>query len=590
MTEKQVNLNTKYAKGWTAKVAVVGGIDELVAGEGIDITQKTISLTHTPEVAGSYTNPVITVDSTGRITSIQDGAAADAVNADVVNTVDDVDSYDGEATALIVLDAGDGRSALYVKDSSDVFRGPAFLTGAAGANGTNGTNGVDGAVGPKGDKGDKGERGETGLQGPVGPQGPEGPRGQAGANGQQGPQGIQGPEGPMGSFLTPDEYGNIDEDAIARIQALGRQYFFLVNPDGDLRANQAVPSGIGGDMQLHLVGYSPASGWRDYGQLTGAQGPRGPQGVQGEPGVAGPKGEQGNQGPQGIQGPEGPRGIQGQQGPQGPQGERGPQGTPGTNGTNGTNGKDGVAFSGLYSMSTGLVLASSDNGKIIRLNASAPSVTSPSASTLGAGFSCEIHRGVEITGNPECLISYPSGQTLKLFRGDAVRVTCDGTNVYVTHIIRNNIVLIRQESLPSRQTVEFTGFSSSDFEYIEVNTVNLGQSSSANIVLQVRIGGVWVSTGYRSIPSESGGTQATSAMFYGEIPGAGSGTRYSVSMRLAEGPGFCRARIAGISSSFVRTSGGTLPSGVFDGIRIAPTPFGGSVTFNSGVTRIIGYR
>lgn len=335
MTEKKINIVTKYAKGWMASVAVMGGVDELIAGKGLELDGNTIQMQTVPAVAGSYTNPVVTVDSTGRITSIQDGAAADAVNADVVNTVDEVDSYAGEATALIVLDAGEGRSALYVKDSSDVFRGPAFLTGAAGLNGANGTDGTDGDVGPKGDKGDKGERGETGLQGPVGPQGPEGPRGQAGANGQQGPQGIQGPEGPMGSFLTPDEYGNIDEDAIARIQTLGRQYFFLVNPDGDLRANMAVPSGIGGDMQLHLVGYSPASGWRDYGQLTGAQGPRGPQGVQGEPGEAGPKGEQGNQGPQGIQGPEGPRGVAGARG------EAGPQGVAGSNGANGSQGPQG---------------------------------------------------------------------------------------------------------------------------------------------------------------------------------------------------------------------------------------------------------
>ncbi len=199
MTEKKINIVTKYAKGWMASVAVMGGIDELTAGQGLELDGNTIQMQTVPAVAGSYTNPVVTVDSTGRITSIQDGAAADAVNADVVNTVDDVDSYDGEATALIVLNAGEGRSALYVKDSSDVFRGPAFLTGAAGLNGTNGTDGTDGDVGPKGDKGDKGERGETGLQGPVGPQGPEGPRGQAGANGQQGPQGIQGVAGQNGT-------------------------------------------------------------------------------------------------------------------------------------------------------------------------------------------------------------------------------------------------------------------------------------------------------------------------------------------------------------------------------------------------------
>lgn len=343
MTEKKINIVTKYAKGWMASIAVVGGIDEIVAGQGLELDGKTIQMQTVPAVAGSYTNPVVTVDSTGRITSIQDGAAADAVNADVVNTVDDVDSYSGEATALIVLDAGEGRSALYVKDSSDVFRGPAFLTGAAGLDGANGTDGIDGAVGPKGDKGDKGERGETGLQGPIGPQGPEGPRGQAGANGQQGPQGIQGPEGPMGSFLTPDEYGNIDEDAIARIQAGGARHFFLVNPDGDLRTNRDVPSGISGDMQLHLIGYSPAGGWTDYGQLTGAQGPHGPQGPQGEPGEQGPQGAQGNRGPEGPMGPEGPRGLTGATGERGLQGASGEAGPAGAKGEKGDKGDQGPA-------------------------------------------------------------------------------------------------------------------------------------------------------------------------------------------------------------------------------------------------------
>lgn len=343
MTERQVNLNTKYSKGWTARVAVVGGIDDLVAGEGIDITQKTISLTHIPGVAGSYTNPTIQVDNYGRIVDVENGTSPEALGAEVVPTAADVETYSGDAVALVALDAGDGRSALYLKNEGGTFDGPAYLTGSAGRNGADGINGVDGEKGEKGDKGDQGERGVEGPQGPRGLQGETGPRGADGLQGAEGPQGPQGAMGPTGSALVPNDYGTLDEDRVTAIRTRPGNYFFLVQDGGDLREDKLTPTGISGDMSRHVIGWN-GTFFTDYGPLTGAQG------VQGIQGPEGPQGERGPQGVQGIQGPQGPAGQQGERGITGATGERGPQGIRGEKGDKGDKGDSGYRGSAMYTV------------------------------------------------------------------------------------------------------------------------------------------------------------------------------------------------------------------------------------------------
>lgn len=159
----------------------------------------------------------------------------------------------------------------------------------------------------------------------------------SGPQGEQGIQGVQGPAGPQGTpgaGLIPDEYGNLDEAKIAQIETAGVDYIFLVNPNGDLRADDQLPAGIAGDMERHVIRYDATTDtWTDYGFLTGVAGPAGPQGVQGNAGPAGPQGNPGAAGPTGATGPQGPVGPVGPQGPKGDTGDTGPAGADGADGT-----------------------------------------------------------------------------------------------------------------------------------------------------------------------------------------------------------------------------------------------------------------
>lgn len=208
--------------------------------------------------------------------------------------------------------------------------GPAGEDGAAGAQGPAGEQGPIGPAGPQGDVGPQGPAGADGEQGPMGPQGPAGADGPAGPQGEQGPTGAQGPQG---GGLVPDEYGDLTDAKVAQIQAAAVDWVFLVNPEGDLRADQNVPAGIAGDMERHLIMYHAGTNtWSDYGQFTGVEGPAGPQGIQGPAGPAGSQGPMGPQGEQGIQGPKGDTGDVGAQGPQGPAGPKGDTGETGAQG------------------------------------------------------------------------------------------------------------------------------------------------------------------------------------------------------------------------------------------------------------------
>lgn len=325
-------MKTNYGFGWSAERNPGPGESGLEPGPGIDIEGIIVSQEAVPGVEGAYSNPRITVDELGRIVGVEDGLATGILPTTILADQAELSSYSGDELAVLVTDAGAGRAAIYTRpDEAASFVGPFYITGAAGTNGTSGTNGLNGA---EGIRGPAGERGADGPQGPRGVQGETGPRGADGTNGAQGPEGPQGPQGPMGSFLTPDGYGVLDEDRVTSIAGMGRQYFFLVNPEGDMRANKLTPSGISGDMSLHLIGYNGIF-WTDYGQLTGAQGPQGVQGPQGPQGERGPAGEQGVKGNDGDRGPQGERGIQGVTG------ERGLQGVTGANGTNGAQGPQG---------------------------------------------------------------------------------------------------------------------------------------------------------------------------------------------------------------------------------------------------------
>lgn len=291
--------------------------------------------------AFSFMLPDMAISDNGDTKTYQNGLgeAKEAVGVVVVNgdtmTYTNSMGHPKEAIGVVVLGGEGGTGAIVpggVLDSTDDLPTDGNTTGDSflidGSlwvwNGTEWTGpvtvgGPQGPSGPSGPAGPQGPAGETGPAGPEGPRGPEGIQGSPGTQGEQGipgTDGPEGPEGPMGSLVTPNDHGTLDEDRIAFIQGQTPPYFFLVDPDGDMRVNQTVPTGIAGDQSLHLIGWN-GSYWSDYGQLTGAQGPRGIQGVPGEQGPAG------TEGPQGEQGPAGADGAQGPEGPEGPQGETG---------------------------------------------------------------------------------------------------------------------------------------------------------------------------------------------------------------------------------------------------------------------------
>lgn len=330
-------------------------LSQFIPGPGLVTDGQNIRLAQIDGVAGQYVNPVVVVDDYGRVVGIQDGVSPGVIPPASVESPAELETYSGESDVVVVLNNGDGRAALYLRDGAgQPFNGPAYLTsprpangvdGIDGAKGDKGDKGDTGERGPKGDKGDQGDKGDTGATGTPGTNGTngiQGMQGETGAKGDTGAQGIQGPEGKQGATLIPNAYGVLDEDRVANIRSRPGDYFFLVDPAGDLRVNKDIPTTIGGDMSLHLIGWN-GSYFTDYGQLTGAQGVRGLQGVKGE---KGDPGQQGIQGPQGTPGERGATGLQGIQGAKGDKGDAGAKGDTGLQGIQGVQGPAGPIVAG----------------------------------------------------------------------------------------------------------------------------------------------------------------------------------------------------------------------------------------------------
>lgn len=201
-----------------------------------------------------------------------------------------------------------------------VTSGPTPSASIAGAS----PNQILSLVLAKGDPGGVGPTGATGATGQQGAQGPAGPAGAAGVAGPKGDDGPQGATGPQGAGLVPDGYGDLTDAFVASTESAGTTIAYVVNPNGDLRANLNVPAGIPGDQSFNIIGWSAANGWVSYGRFTGIQGPAGPQGLRGQ------KGDTGDTGPTGSPGAQGIQGIAGPAGPQGVKGDKGDKGDPGS--------------------------------------------------------------------------------------------------------------------------------------------------------------------------------------------------------------------------------------------------------------------
>lgn len=88
----------------------------------------------------------------------------------------------------------------------------------------------------------------------------------------------------QGKGVHVDEDGPLDETVIQTVETAGVDWLYLVRPNEDNRANQAVPASLNGDMERHLLFYNAgANAWFDYGQFTGIQGQRGLRGPSGVP-------------------------------------------------------------------------------------------------------------------------------------------------------------------------------------------------------------------------------------------------------------------------------------------------------------------
>lgn len=81
--------------------------------------------------------------------------------------------------------------------------------------------------------------------------------------------------GEDGQAFQVNEYGNLNEAKLVEIAnniTTGR-YLFLVNPSGDIRADNTTPASLNGDMSRHILMYDGDSQeWFDYGEFTGLQG------------------------------------------------------------------------------------------------------------------------------------------------------------------------------------------------------------------------------------------------------------------------------------------------------------------------------
>jgi hypothetical protein len=101
------------------------------------------------------------------------------------------------------------------------------------------------------------------------------------ANGLFVTAGAVGPVGPRGDSVVPNEWGILTDAKVTAIQTAGVDWVFSVQADngptqGDQRANQALPAGISGDMQSHLIRYDASDAvWQDLGPFAGVQGPQG---------------------------------------------------------------------------------------------------------------------------------------------------------------------------------------------------------------------------------------------------------------------------------------------------------------------------
>lgn len=82
-------------------------------------------------------------------------------------------------------------------------------------------------------------------------------------------------QGEDGQSFQVDEYGDLDEAKLLEIETAvttGR-YLFLVNPSGDIRADNTTPASLNGDMSRHILMYDgDETTWYDYGEFTGLQG------------------------------------------------------------------------------------------------------------------------------------------------------------------------------------------------------------------------------------------------------------------------------------------------------------------------------
>lgn len=210
---KTLIFSSRNGYGWRPIFKDLAEIVRPLVGDGIDLKGGKIQLSRLDGIAGSYANPIVNIDAHGRVTGVSEGVAAGLLPSETFDSVPDLMASQTNTGSALVMDAGDGRAAIFVKRRGS-WMGPAYITGAHGDEGAQGKSGQPGSDGQGGRPGREGvdgldgapgADGKDGLPGSPGKDGKDGERGETGkdgAPGKDGERGIQGLPGLPGmTFL-----------------------------------------------------------------------------------------------------------------------------------------------------------------------------------------------------------------------------------------------------------------------------------------------------------------------------------------------------------------------------------------------------
>ena len=246
-----------------------------------------IDLATSGVVAGTYSNPLITIDSYGRVTDVANGPAGPTGPTGPIGAASTVTGPTGPTGATGAASTVTGPTGptgpTGATGAASTVTGPIGPTGATGPTGaastvagptgpTGATSTVPGPTGPTGAAstvtGPTGPTGPIGFTGPTGPigaastvTGPTGPTGPTGAastvTGPTGPTGsastVTGPTGPAIFYLSPTVIGNISGSLSSFVGNLTQVGKYEITAVGDIQFLNPVAVTAGVQVDVYVT-------------------------------------------------------------------------------------------------------------------------------------------------------------------------------------------------------------------------------------------------------------------------------------------------------------------------------------------------